>query len=210
MKFAVLGMGNVGAALGARWAREGHSVVFGVRNPSADKVAQKVKALGRDARAASVEEACMGAEIVVLAVPWGAVKDVLKTAGGLEGKILVDCTNPIADGFSGLSVGFDTSAGEEVAAMAPGARVVKAFNTTGSKNMANPILGEDRATMFICGDDARAKEVVADLADQLGFDACDTGPLYHARYLEPMAMLWVDMAYRQGVGPDFAFKILRR
>jgi hypothetical protein len=129
-------------------------------------------------------------------------------AGDLGGKIVVDCTNPI--GADGLVVGTTTSAGELAAGWAQGAVVVKAFNTTGSGNMENPRYGDRAVTMFICGDDSQAKAVVGSLAEQIGFDVIDTGPLKAARYLESMAMLWVHLAYNQGFGTDFAFKLIRR
>jgi len=88
--------------------------------------------------------------------------------------------------------------------------VVKAFNTTGSGNMTDPHYESQAVTMFICGDDPDARQTVAKLAKEVGLEPCITGPLYHARYFEPMAMLWVDMAYLQGRGPDFAYKIINR
>ena len=91
-----------------------------------------------------------------------------------------------------------------------GARVVKAFNTTGAGNMANPKFGTQAATMFICGDDESAKATVGKLAEELGFEAVDAGPLMAARYLEPLAMLWIHLALKMGWGTNFAFKILKR
>ena len=210
MRIGILGIGNVGSALGKRWLDDGNEVVFGARDPRAEKVQTLLESLGPGARAQSVKDAAEWADIVVLAVPWTAAHDAIRAAGNLEGKILVDCTNPIADGLKGLTVGLNTSAGEQVAGWAPGARVVKAFNTTSVRNMLDPRFGSERLTMFICGDDAPAKRVVTALAQEMGFEVCDTGPLYHARYLEPLAILWVDMAYLQGMGQDFAFKLIRR
>jgi predicted dinucleotide-binding enzyme len=210
MKIGIIGTGNVGGALGKGWLRKGHEVIFGVRDPNSEKAQIFVQSAGQKLRIVKVNELSTLSEIIVLATPWSGTEDAIKTAGNLAGKILVDCTNPIAEGFKGLSIGLTTSAGEQVASWAKGARVVKAFNTTGAGNMANPLYGTQAATMFICGDDAEAKKAVAKLAEDLGFDPLDTGPLYHARYFEPMAMLWVDMAYVQQIGPNFAFKILRR
>jgi len=184
MKIAVIGMGNVGGTLGTRWASTGHDVVFGVREPASPKV--------------------------VLATPWESVRDAVAVAGDLRGKVVVDCTNPIAENRSGLTIGLTTSAGEQVAQWATGARVVKAFNTTGSSNMANPEYAEGKVTMFICGDDADAKETVSALATELGFDVCDSGPLQMARYLEPLAMAWIKLAYAQGLGRDIAFRLIKR
>jgi predicted dinucleotide-binding enzyme len=110
----------------------------------------------------------------------------------------------------GLVLGHTTSAAEQVAGWAAGAKVVKAFNTTGWPNMANPKYGDQSATMFICGDDAGAKAAVTRLSDELGFETLDAGPLKVARYLEPMAMLWIHLCIGMGWGPGFAFKVLRR
>jgi NADPH-dependent F420 reductase len=210
MKIAVIGIGNVGGTLGPAWAKAGHQVIFGVRDPSSKKVQTLLENTGQNARAASVAEAAAVADIVILATPWSVTQDAVQAAGNLEGKIVVDCTNPIASDLKGLTIGTTNSAGEQVAQWAQGARVVKAFNTTGSGNMADPLYESQPVTMLICGDDDEANEIVAQLAKNVGFDTCITGPLYHARYFEPMAMLWVDMAYLQGRGPDFAYKILRR
>jgi predicted dinucleotide-binding enzyme len=109
-----------------------------------------------------------------------------------------------------LALGYTTSGAESVSGWAPGARVVKAFNTTGSGNMMDADYRGQRPTMFFCGDDASAKEITAGLAEELGFEPCDCGPLMVARYLEPVAGLWVQLAYREGLGTDIAFKLLRR
>ena len=210
MKIAIIGIGNVGGNLGPAWAKAGHDVIFGVRDPNSEKVKTVLENSGQKARAAGVAEAASAAEIVVFATPWSATQDAVQAAGNLDGKLVVDCTNPIAPDLKGLVIGTTTSAAEQVAQWAQGARVVKAFNTTGSGNMANPLYESQPVTMFICGDDPEAREMVARLAEDLGLEPFITGPLYHARYFEPMAMLWVDMAYLQGKGPDFAYKILKR
>jgi predicted dinucleotide-binding enzyme len=138
------------------------------------------------------------------------VQDAIKAAGDLAGKILVDATNPVKPDLSGLALGHTTSAAEQVARRAPGARVVKAFNTTGAGNMANPRFGGVAASMFLCGDDSAAKRTVAGLAEALGFEPVDVGPLAQARLLEAVAMLWISMAVAFGYGTDIAFKLLRR
>lgn len=210
MKIGIIGAGTVGSVLGRGWSAKGHEIAFGVRNPGDAKAQEAVKGTGGRARAASVRDAAAGAEVVVLATPWGAAQDAIKAAGDLAGKILVDATNPLKPDLSGLALGFTASAGEEVARWAPGAKVVKAFNTTGAGNMANPRFGGAAASMFLCGDDAAAKKTVAGLAEALGFEPVDAGPLAQARLLEPLAMLWISMAYAHGHGPNIAFKLLRR
>jgi len=165
---------------------------------------------GPNADAVSSMAAVAGADIIVLATPWDATEEILHGAGDLSNKILIDCTNPIAPGLQGLTHGRDISGGEQVAAWAPAARVVKAFNTTGASNMANADYGDEKLAMFYCGDDDGAKAIVHDLVAELGFDPVDSGPLYIARYLEPMAMLWIDRAILQGKGMDFGFRLIQR
>jgi hypothetical protein len=109
-----------------------------------------------------------------------------------------------------LAVGHTTSAAEQVASWAGGAAVVKGFNSTGAGNMLNPDDAESKPTMFLCGNDAPAKLAVSRLTEEIGFEAVDAGPLTSARYLEPLAMRWITLAYTQGLGPDIAFKLRRR
>ncbi|HEX3126707.1 MAG TPA: NADPH-dependent F420 reductase [Thermoanaerobaculia bacterium] len=209
MRIAVIGIGMVGGTLGRRWAQEGHEVMFGVREPSSEKVGQLLAEAGANARAGSVAEAAAFGEVVVLATPWAGTEDAIRNAGDLSGRIVLDCTNPLAPNMSGL-IG-DKSAAEQVAAWAKGAKVVKIFNTTGFKNMDNPRYGDDRVTMFYCGDDAEAKKVAAGLAEDLGFEPVDAGPLSEARSLEYLALLWIHLAYGQPkLGPGIAFKLIRR
>lgn len=210
MRIAIIGAGNVGGALARGWVDAGHDVVFGVRDPSKESLVALVGDLGDKASAAGVGDAANGADVVVLATPWDATKAAIEAAGDLSGKIVVDCTNPLTADLSTLTVGTDRSAGEEVAEWLPDARVVKAFNTTGSGNMEDPKYGEDAVTMFICGDDAEAKGVVTELAETLGFEVCDAGGIDMARWLEPTAMLWIKLAYQQGMGPNFGFRLVRR
>ena len=211
MKIAIIGYGNVGSALGAGWLRAGHEIVFGVREPRSPQLRELLETLGDKARAATVAEAAAAAEVVVLATPWSAAELAIRAAGRLVDKVLVDCTNPI--GREGLLVlGLDDSGAECIERWAFGAKVVKAFNSTGWANMADANYGEGqpRPTMFLCGDEDGAKHIVLQLAEDLGFDAVDCGPLTSARYLEPLAMLWIQLAYRQGLGENIAFSLLRR
>jgi 8-hydroxy-5-deazaflavin:NADPH oxidoreductase len=210
MKIAIIGAGNVGSALGHGWASAGHEIVFGVRDPNDTKVQEVVRSAGGRVRVATVRDAVAPTEVVVLATPWPAARDALTAAGSLRGKVLVDATNPLQPDLSGLVIGHTTSAGEQVAAWVPGAKVVKAFNTIGAQHMTNPRFGEQRASMFLCGDDAAAKQVVAGLATALGFEPVDAGPLKQARLLEPLALLWISMALAYGQGPDIAFRLLRK
>jgi predicted dinucleotide-binding enzyme len=205
MNLGILGTGNVGSTLGKRFAEQGHSVLYGSREPEGDKVKKLLDDHPGHARAVETVELPALVDLIVLAVPFGALDELIPSLGLLDGTILVDATNPLAQGLSGLVLGFDTSAAENVSRLAPRARVVKAFNTVGSKVMENPVYGEQRAFLPVAADDPEAKETVLGLARELGFDAVDAGPLSHARYLEPLAMLWIQLAYPLGHGNEFAF-----
>jgi 8-hydroxy-5-deazaflavin:NADPH oxidoreductase len=209
MRIGILGAGKVCGTLGTAWARHGHEVFFGVRNPDSADAHALLHRSGPRGRAESVADAVRSAEVVVNALPWPATRGVLETLD-LSGKILLDCANPLKPDLSGLEVGTTTSGGELVAGWAKSARVVKIFNTTGFANMANPSYGGEPITMFYCGDDAEAKRAAAGLARDIGFDPVDAGPLSNARLLEPHALLWIWLAIKGGVGREFAFRIVKR
>jgi len=210
MKIAVVGTGNVGSTLGRRWAGNGHQVVFCSRTPDSDRVKALVDAAGPNASAAGLSEGVRASDVVVLATPWPATLATVEGVGSLQGNILIDCTNPLRPDLSGLSIDAGTSGAEQVAQRAKGARVVKAFNSISSRTMASPLFGSEKADLFLCGDDADAKATVAQLAQELGFEVVDTGPLSSARYLEYLALLWVHMAFKENWGPNFTFKVLKR
>lgn len=201
MNVAIIGAGKVGTTLGKGLGKAGHRVVYGVRDPSQPKTVAP-------AEAASVRAAVEGAEAVILTTPFDGAQAALEAAGDFGGKPLLDATNPIGPGFKLLHAHTD-SGGEQVARWAKNARVVKAFNTTGLENMADPSYGKARAAMFVCGDDEAACAVAAGLARDLGFEAVRTGGLSGARVLEPVAMLWITLAMG-GHGRNIAFGLLRR
>ena len=209
MNIGILGSGNVGSTLGKAWAKRGHRILFSYsRDPK--KLESLAASAGPNTRAGTPAEAVQFGEVILFAPPWPSVDHALKAAGPLAGKILIDCTNPLKQDLSGLEIGHTTSAAEEIAKKTPGARVVKAFNMTGAENMANPRFGAEQVTMFICGDDAAAKATIARLTEELGFEAVDAGSLQAARLLEPLAMLWIHLAYAQEMGSGIGFKLLRR
>jgi len=209
MKIAVIGTGSVGGTLGRRWAELGHSVCFGVRDVADADARALVAKIKGDVRLASVSDAAKDAEVVVLATPYAANAAAIASAGDLSGKILLDVTNPIGANFT-LAVGYTTSGAEEVAKLAPRARVIKAMNQVGFEVMANPIFAAGKPVMFVAGDDAAGKKVVLDLVSALGFEAIDAGELAIARLLEPYAMLWIHLMARRNMGRSFAFALLRR
>jgi len=209
MKIAVLGAGNVGGALGRLWAAKGHEVRFGVPDPESEKIKAVLANTGGRAKAGSNREATGASEVVVVSVPWPAAEQALRDCGDLSSKVVIDCTNPLSSDLKGLVVGLTTSAAEQVAAWS-GAKVVKAFNTIGAGNYGNAEFAGARADGFYCGDDAAAKTKVKPLIADIGLTPVDVGPFRNARLLEPLAMLWIDLAINQKWGPNHAFKLLRR
>ena len=209
MKIAVLGAGNVGGALGKLWAGRGHEVRFGVPDPGSEKIKTLLATTGGKAQAGSNQEAAAASEVVVLSVPWPAAEQAIRDCGDLKSKVVIDCTNPLRSDFQGLVVGTTTSAAEQVAAWS-GAKVVKALNTIGAGNYGKAEFAGTRADGFYCGDDAAAKDKVKPLIADIGLNPVDVGPLRNARLLEPLAMLWIDLAINQKWGPNHAFKLLRR
>lgn len=209
MKIGILGSGNVGGTLGRRMAQAGHSVVFASRTPESAEMAELVASAGPNARAALAAEAVAVSDVIVLATPWAATKSIVESVT-LEGKLVIDVTNPLLPRLEGLEFGNLTSGAEQVAAWAAGATVVKAFNTVGDNIMANPRFGDQAATLFYCGDDAAAKATVRELVTELGFSAQDAGPLRQARVLEPFALLWISLAVFHGYGREIGFSLLRR
>ena len=209
MKISILGAGNVGGTLGKGWANKGHEVFFGVRQPDDEKTQNLLQDIGSNARAGTTDEAIIFSNIIVLALPWQVVKKVLEAAD-FRDKIVIDATNPLTPDFSGLEIGFDTSGAEKVAQWAKGAKVFKSFNQTGWENMAKPIYEGKATAMLVCGDDEVAKKTVLQLVEDIGFEAIDAGKLEVARLIEPFGMTWIHLAFKQGLGRDWALQIVRR
>lgn len=209
MKIAIIGSGNVGAALASNWIKAGHEITFGTRDVNSDKIKALLANLGAHACADTPAVAAKWGEVVVLATPWQAAQATLAGLGDLGGKPLLDAINPLGANMQ-LDLGHTTSASEKIAGWASNARVVKAFNVGGAGTMADTHYPDGKPSLFFCGDDADAKKVAAQLAGELGYDPVDCGPLSVARLLEPMAKLWISLAYVQGLGPNVAFRLIRR
>jgi predicted dinucleotide-binding enzyme len=209
MKVAVIGAGNVGGTLGRRWSESGHEVVFGVREPAAGKTRDLLDRCAPGTLAVTPGEAAAVADVVVLAVWWDAIEDVVAALGDLAGKIVIDCTNPL-DADLRLALGHDDSGGEAIARLAPGARVVKAFNTITWEAMADPRYGDRRATLFFCGGDETAVEIVSGLIRDLDLDPVHVGGLEMSRCLEPLALLWITEFRIRRPGSDYAFALIER
>ncbi|HEX7178698.1 MAG TPA: NADPH-dependent F420 reductase [Nitrososphaeraceae archaeon] len=210
MKIGIMGAGDVGATLGKSWARKGHQIMFGVRNTQSPKASNLLKSSNANLTVGGVSEAASFGDVIILAVPWSAVNQIIGIAGDLAGKILVDTTNPFTSDLKGTVIEPSTSAAEEIAKLAPKSKVVKAFNTIGIKVLNNMIFGTNKADVFICGSDLKSRTTVKKLATDLGFEVVDVGPLSNARLLEHLSLLWIELAFRQEMGPNIAFKLLTR
>jgi predicted dinucleotide-binding enzyme len=192
-KIAIIGKGNVGKALAEGLRRVGNEVRFGSKDP---------KESPRDVAA--------WADVVILAVPWGSHAEIARTAGSaFDAKPVVDVSNVMTPSHE-LAVGFTTSGAEELQKLVPKAKVVKAFNTVFAQNMnTGNVLGE-RLTALVAGDDAGSKGLVRKLAEGIGFDSVDAGPLKSARYLEPLGLLNIILGYGLKMGTDIGFRLVKK
>lgn len=191
-KIGIIGKGNVGQALADGLRKGGHEIRFGTRDPS-----EPMKA------------AAEWADMVIIAVPWHALSEVVAALGdSLDGKTVVDVTNVIGPSMD-LAIGHTTSGAEELQKQLPRAKVVKAFNTVFAHLMRTGQVHGERITAFVAGDDAASKEIVRRLAEDIGFEGVDAGPLQSARYLEPMGMLMIALAYRLGMGSNMGLRLVR-
>ena len=203
MNISILGTGNMATGLAVLFAKAGHTVILGSRD--AEKAKTIANTVGNGVGFAELAAAAGSADLVVLAVPFDAAADVISAAGDLSGKTLVDITNPMTADYSALTIGHTTSAAEEIQKLAPGAKVVKAFNTVfASVLQADGKVAGSPATVFVAGDDADARKAVSDLAKSAGLVPLETGGLASARYLEPLAGLNIALAYGLGHGTDIA------
>jgi 8-hydroxy-5-deazaflavin:NADPH oxidoreductase len=204
MRIGILGAGNIGGALGRQWAARGHEILFGVRDPQSYTVQILMNSVPENATTGTMREAAQFGEVVALAVPWQARHEVLGKLGDLTGKILIDCTNRVGTDGPDQKL----SGAEEIAHAFPRARVVKGFNTLGAESLAHLRFGDQPASTFICGDDAKAKAVVRALGEEIGFDVVDVGSLASAELIESLARLWLELSFH--MGRDIAFALLRR
>ena len=192
MKIGIIGKGNVGTAIGTGLSRKGHEVKFGHRDPKEP-----------------VADAAKWGEVIILAVPYENVADAAKAIGSTaDGKVLLDVTNAVGDNMN-LAIGFSTSAAEELQKKLPKARAVKAFNTVFAQNQSTGRVGNEQLTLFVASDDAKAKQTIMQLGRDIGFDPLDAGALKSARYLEPMAMLLINLGYRLGMGNKIGYKLVK-
>ncbi|MBI2388731.1 MAG: NAD(P)-binding domain-containing protein [Deltaproteobacteria bacterium] len=190
-KIGIIGDGNVGGALARGLQRAGRDV----------------RAVGDDK--AAVRETAAQSEILILAVPFGALEAVAANIAAVSaGKTIIDVTNALTTEMK-LALGYSTSGAEELQKKLPNARVVKAFNTQFAQHMDSGRLGDQRLTVFVAGDDAAAKGDAVDVATAIGFEAVDAGPLANARLLEPLGYLNIQLGYVLGLGTQIGMRLVR-
>jgi len=212
MKITFIGVGNVGAPLANDLQNLGHAVTIAARDPNSKSVQAALSRNG-GVTVNSPMEAVQTAEVVFLATPFAANEAALAEVGSaLEGKILVDCTNPVG---ANLSYGLksEQSGAEFVQGLVPRAKVVKAFTIYGFENFEDnsyPGYGDLKPAMLIAGDDPIAKQTVDQLCQELGWEPVDVGNLAMSLHLEHMTLLWIRMARVQGLGAGFVWARLQR
>ena len=200
MKIGIIGSGDVGQKLGHGFIQSGHEVAIGTRDPSAGKLNGWQAEAGERGHVHTFAEAATFGEVLVLATAWSGTQHAIELADpkNFAGKVVLDATNPLQyeEGQPlRLALGHTDSAGEQVQRWLPDAHVVKAFNITGNGNFYKPNYPNGPAQMFIAGNDADAKKTVAEICDAFGWQAEDIGGIEGARYLEPLAMVWIHHAF---------------
>jgi 8-hydroxy-5-deazaflavin:NADPH oxidoreductase len=211
VRIGILGSGLMGGKLGTLLARAGHEVVFSYAR-SVEKLQRLARSAKGKARAGTPREAAQDARVVLLAVHWSRVDDVLAQAGDLAGKVLLTCSLPMNRDDTALVLGHTSSGAEALAAKVPDARVVAAFNTVPSEVLFDVYAGRRktaRPSLVYCGDDRRAKTAAARLIRDVGFEPVDAGPLRIARYSEPFGLLVAQLAYEGKGGPRLAYTFQR-
>ena len=208
MEIGIIGTGSMGSALATALSDAGHTIMLGSRDPERGR--DTAETMGASVSGGSNQEAAQFAETVILATPFEACESIISECGPFDGKTIIDVTN--AMDLENLRVPLDneTSGGEEIAKMATGASVVKAFNMVHAEVLTDPQFGDDVPTCFYCGDDEDAKERVAQLIADCGLEGVDCGPLRASRYLEAMAGLLVQLSANMGWGVDNAFLFIER
>ena len=189
---AIIGTGNVAGALGPEFAAQGHTIVYGSRDPSTSEVAELVARTGHDASASTQTEAVINADIVVLAVPGMLAEEITRSLGDLSDKIIIDPTNPMTRTEAGLVLAVETSNAEIIQAAAPNAQVVKAFNTLSWESMIDAENSAGPISIPLVGNSTEAKQTVAELVEGMGLEAIDLGGIENAHWVEGMLVLWIN------------------
>lgn len=201
MNIGIIGAGSVGKALASAWLKAGHRITIGVRDPQSDRYGG-LRAAGL---AISGVAAASAQDVVVLATPWAQTITLVQSLN-LNGKTVIDATNPVAFNAGGVTMMAtqSPSAAEDIAAASPNAFVFKTLNQVGAHVMGAAQNAGARPLMFVAGDDLARKQSVVALVEDLGFDARDAGGLNSARHLESLALLWIGQAVRGPMGRNFA------
>jgi predicted dinucleotide-binding enzyme len=208
MQIGILGSGLMGGKLGTIFARAGHDVIFSYSHKRG-KLEKLARDSGTTARAGTPREAAQDADVLLLAVHWNRVDDVLRQVGDLSGNVIITCSLPMNDDDTGLVVAHTSSGAEALAKKVPGARVVSAFGTVPSEVLFAVFEKRDgraRPSLVYCGDDEDAKAIAARLIRDVGFDPVDAGPLKVARFSEPFTLLIAKLAYEGDDGPALAYR----
>ena len=211
MRIGILGSGLMGGKLGTLFARAGHDVVFSYARSKA-KLQRLARGTNGNARAGTPREAATYAEVVLLAVHWSRLDDVLKQAGDLSGKIIVSCSLPMNTDDTALVFGRETSGAEELARRLPDSRVVAAFTTVPSEVLFGVFEARRKRTrpnLVHCGDDEPAKKIAAGLIRDLALTQSTRGPLRITRYTEPFSLLIGQLAYEGSESPALAYRLER-
>jgi predicted dinucleotide-binding enzyme len=214
MKVAILGSGGVGQDLGLGFIGLGHEVKMGSRKPAKAEIKAWLGKAGPKASAGTFAEAAAFGDMAVLAVQWTGAENAVRLAspGNLAGKVVIDVTNPLLfrpKALPVLAVGGQDSAAEQVQRWLPQARVVKAFNTVNHAHMVKPSFPGGPPDMFLCGDDASAKKLVAGICRDFGWGVIDMGGVEAARLLEPLALIYIQNAIRTD-NWNCAFRLLKK
>lgn len=201
MKISVIGSGNMGSGFVKLLSSAGHTVFVTARDKAkATEVAKAHGATVVDAKTAAT------AEVIVLATGYADAVNALQSLGNLNGKVVIDITNPLTADYMGLTIGHSTSAAEEIVKAVPGIKLVKAFNTVFAQVLAGGahLPSGEQVQVFVAADDSEAKKTVTNLVSQLGFRALDAGALKNARYLEAVAGFNIFLGYGAGLGTSIA------
>lgn len=203
MNIAVIGAGNMGQGFVKQLTLAGHEVRVTARDLTKAKA---IAAQYPGAVAVESGKALQGADIAILAVGYNDARSALQSLGDVNGKVIIDITNPLTADYMGLTLGHDTSAGEEIAKVVPDALVVKAFNTIFAQVLSEGATFSQNETVpvFYATDSESAKETVRTLIESIGFSPVDAGGLKNARYLEPLGGLNIYFGYGAGKGTQIA------
>lgn len=192
MKIAIIGKGNVGSSLGIGLRNAGYEIKFGHRDPKEP-----------------VAEAAKWGELIIIAVPHENAKNAIDAIGEFaDNKIVIDVMNAVGQNLNSTIV-CTTSMAEQTQERLPKALVIKAFNTVFAKNQSTARVGDEKLTAFIAGNSQKAKDTVAQLTRDIGFDPVDCGPIEAARHLESMAIMLINLAYKYNMGADIGYKLVK-